>query len=247
MSNRQKQRGNVRNNINSANSEPILLEEAEEIKEVSNEESPAIEEGREYTTDDILLPDATEEIHNPSVDLEQEQEEDRRRHVAGELDVDEVLGLVSLTARMSLLGIIDYIEKMNSFKGVIRVLMNDKGFVTNQGPIMQAELFRNIMDIITKTSDLDFRYSMDLLMQLFVKHGKEGQPLNIFSLMRFQENIRLDLVEQQCYPNLMTMLSVLADPTTRSSKINKEIDMGRALQYGFSEMARNRLLAYFGR
>ena len=65
--------------------------------------------------------------------------------------------------------------------------------------------------------------------------------------MRFQENIRLDLVEQQCYPNLMTMLTVLADPTTRSSKINKEIDMGRALQYGFSEMARNRLLAYFGR
>ena len=147
MSNRQKQRGNVRNNINSANSEPIQLEEAEEIQEVSNEESPAIEEGREYTTNDILLPDATEEIHNPSVDLEQEQEEDRRRHVVGELDVDEVLGLVSLTARMSLLGIIDYVEKMESFKGVIRVLMNDKGFVTNQGPIMQAELFRNIMTL----------------------------------------------------------------------------------------------------
>lgn len=128
MSNRQKQRGNNRNGMNPANAEPIQLEEAEDL-EVSTEDSPSIEEGREYTTNDILLPDATEEIHNPSVDLEQEQEEDRRRHVAGELDVDEVLGLVSLTARMSLLGIIDYIEKMESFKGVIRVLMNDKALL----------------------------------------------------------------------------------------------------------------------
>ena len=87
MSNRQKQRGNNRNGMNPANAEPIQLEEAEDL-EVSTEDSPSIEEGREYTTNDILLPDATEEIHNPSVDLEQEQEEDRRRHVSGELDLD---------------------------------------------------------------------------------------------------------------------------------------------------------------
>ena len=52
MSNRQKQRGNNRNGMNPANAEPIQLEEAEDL-EVSTEDSPSIEEGREYYSEKL--------------------------------------------------------------------------------------------------------------------------------------------------------------------------------------------------
>lgn len=158
------------------------------------------------------------------------------------LSQDEVLSKVSVTAQMSILGIIEYVAKMKQFKGHILTLMADKNFVVNEGPAMQVEIFNNIMDIITKTDSVSFRYSMDFLLQLMCD---EPEVLGLLNLSRFQENLALDPVSIRCYANLMNLLTSLKDPMTRQKELNTTIDIAKALEYGFSEGAKTRLMNYF--
>lgn len=158
------------------------------------------------------------------------------------LSKDEVFKHVSTTAQMCLEGIIDYVAKMKQFNGHMLTMMRDNNFVVNEGPAMQVKLFLDIMDIITKTDSVSFRYSMDFLLQLM---REETEVLGFLNLSRFQENLQLDLVQQACYPNLMNMLTTLKDPATRQSNLRTSIDLNKALEYGFSDGAKTRLLNYF--
>jgi len=131
---------------------------------------------------------------------------------------------------------------MKENEGHILYLSQDTNYVVNDGPAYQVKLFRDIMDIITKTDDADFQLSMDFLMQLF---RTEETVLSIYNLMRFQENIRLSPIELKCYPNLMTILTTLADPLTRQAKLRREFDLAKALEFGFSDAAKTRMQYYF--
>lgn len=224
--------------------EPLVEEEtqSESDSEPSDEEFESTADN--IMTDDIPVPEVNETIYSdPHVNLEEEAEEQRRLASVGELTQDEVLAKVGLTARLSLHAVIDYIDLMHKVKMNFRVLSTDKNYIENKGPEMQVKLYRNIMDIITKTDDVDFRYSMDFLMQLFVK--EKGGALSFMNLSRYQENLNMDLVNLRCYPNLMRMLTLLADPIGRHKKLSTEISFEKTLEYGFTDAARARLIKYF--
>lgn len=193
--------------------------------------------------DEVIVP---EYIVESQQDGERDLEDIDQNHTYNEtydrLSQDEVLSKVSVTAQMSILGIIEYVAKMKQFKGHILTLMADKNFVVNEGPAMQVEIFNNIMDIITKTDSVSFRYSMDFLLQLMCD---EPEVLGLLNLSRFQENLALDPVSIRCYANLMNLLTSLKDPMTRQKELNTTIDIAKALEYGFSEGAKTRLMNYF--
>lgn len=199
--------------------------------------------------EDFPLPQAVESVSGEAaVDLEVEALERERARAASVIgfDKDAILARMSLTARMSILGVIDYVARVKQYGPHMKVLMANEQFVTDKGPEEQAKLFRNIMDIITKTDDASFQDGMNFLMLLFQEHGDEGEPLSAANLYRFQENIPLRAVELQLYPNLMRVFTQLCDPTTRARDA-RAISFERAFQYGLSEEARNRLVNYFMR
>ena len=190
-----------------------------------------------------VVPEVVVESQQDGVrDLEELDKNRTYNNTYDRLSQDEVFKHVSTTAQMCLSGIIDYVAKMKQFNGHILTLMGDKNFVVNEGPAMQVGLYYNIMDIITKTDSASFRYSMDFLLQLMCD---EPEVLGFLNLSRFQENLVLDPVSQRCYANLMNMLTSLKDPMTRQKNLRTSIDMTKALEYGFSEGAKTRLLNYF--
>lgn len=193
--------------------------------------------------DEVRIPEyVVESQQDGERDLEDIDQNRTYNETYDRLSQDEVLRKVSVTAQMSLLGIIEYVAKMKQFKGHILTLMADKNFVINEGPAMQVEIFNNIMDIITKTDSVSFRYSMDFLLQLMCE---EPEVLGLLNLSRFQENLALDPVSIRCYANLMNLLTSLKDPMTRQKELNTTIDIAKALEYGFSEGAKTRLMNYF--
>jgi hypothetical protein len=193
--------------------------------------------------DEVIVPEyIVESQQDGERDLEDIDQNRTYNETYDRLSQDEVLSKVSVTAQMSLLGIIEYVAKMKQFKGHILTLMADKNFVVNEGPAMQVEIFNNIMDIITKTDSVSFRYSMDFLLQLMCE---EPEVLGLLNLSRFQENLALDPVSIRCYANLMNLLTSLKDPMTRQKELNTTIDIAKALEYGFSEGAKTRLMNYF--
>lgn len=193
--------------------------------------------------DEVIVPEyIVESQQDGERDLEDIDQNRTYNETYDRLSQDEVLSKVSVTAQMSLLGIIEYVAKMKQFKGHILTLMADKNFVVNEGPAMQVEIFNNIMDIITKTDSVSFRYSMDFLLQLMCD---EPEVLGLLNLSRFQENLALDPVSIRCYANLMNLLTSLKDPMTRHKELNTTIDIAKALEYGFSEGAKTRLMNYF--
>ena len=193
--------------------------------------------------DEVIVPEyIVESQQDGERDLEDIDKNRTYNETYDRLSQDEVLSKVSVTAQMSLLGIIEYVAKMKQFKGHILTLMADKNFVVNEGPAMQVEIFNNIMDIITKTDSVSFRYSMDFLLQLMCE---EPEVLGLLNLSRFQENLALDPVSIRCYANLMNLLTSLKDPMTRHKELNTTIDIAKALEYGFSEGAKTRLMNYF--
>ena len=193
--------------------------------------------------DEVIVPEyIVESQQDGERDLEDIDKNRTYNETYDRLSQDEVLRKVSVTAQMSLLGIIEYVAKMKQFKGHILTLMADKNFVVNEGPAMQVEIFNNIMDIITKTDSVSFRYSMDFLLQLMCE---EPEVLGLLNLSRFQENLALDPVSIRCYANLMNLLTSLKDPMTRHKELNTTIDIAKALEYGFSEGAKTRLMNYF--
>ena len=193
--------------------------------------------------DEVIVPEyIVESQQDGERDLEDIDKNRTYNETYDRLSQDEVLSKVSVTAQMSLLGIIEYVAKMKQFKGHILTLMADKNFVVNEGPAMQVEIFNNIMDIITKTDSVSFRYSMDFLLQLMCE---EPEVLGLLNLSRFQENLALDPVSIRCYANLMNLLTSLKDPMTRQKELNTTIDIAKALEYGFSEGAKTRLMNYF--
>lgn len=193
--------------------------------------------------DEVIVPEyIVESQQDGERDLEDIDKNRTYNETYDRLSQDEVLSKVSVTAQMSLLGIIEYVAKMKQFKGHILTLMADKNFVVNEGPAMQVEIFNNIMDIITKTDSVSFRYSMDFLLQLMCE---EPEVLGLLNLSRFQENLALDPVSIRCYANLMNLLTSLKDPMTRHKELNTTIDIAKALEYGFSEGAKTRLINYF--
>lgn len=192
---------------------------------------------------DVMVPEyIVESQQDGERDLEDIDQNRTYNETYDRLSQDEVLSKVSVTAQMSILGIIEYVAKMKQFKGHILTLMADKNFVVNEGPAMQVEIFNNIMDIITKTDSVSFRYSMDFLLQLMCE---EPEVLGLLNLSRFQENLALDPVSIRCYANLMNLLTSLKDPMTRHKELNTTIDIAKALEYGFSEGAKTRLMNYF--
>lgn len=192
---------------------------------------------------DVMVPEyIVESQQDGERDLEDIDKNRTYNETYDRLSKDEVLSKVSVTAQMSILGIIEYVAKMKQFKGHILTLMADKNFVVNEGPAMQVEIFNNIMDIITKTDSVSFRYSMDFLLQLMCE---EPEVLGLLNLSRFQENLALDPVSIRCYANLMNLLTSLKDPMTRQKELNTTIDIAKALEYGFSEGAKTRLMNYF--
>ena len=193
--------------------------------------------------DEVIVPEyIVESQQDGERDLEDIDKNRTYNETYDRLSQDEVLSKVSVTAQMSILGIIEYVAKMKQFKGHILTLMADKNFVVNEGPAMQVEIFNNIMDIITKTDSVSFRYSMDFLLQLMCE---EPEVLGLLNLSRFQENLALDPVSIRCYANLMNLLTSLKDPMTRHKELNTTIDIAKALEYGFSEGAKTRLMNYF--
>lgn len=193
--------------------------------------------------DEVIVPEyIVESQQDGERDLEDIDQNRTYNETYDRLSQDEVLSKVSVTAQMSILGIIEYVVKMKQFKGHILTLMADKNFVVNEGPAMQVEIFNNIMDIITKTDSVSFRYSMDFLLQLMCE---EPEVLGLLNLSRFQENLALDPVSIRCYANLMNLLTSLKDPMTRQKELNTTIDIAKALEYGFSEGAKTRLMNYF--
>lgn len=193
--------------------------------------------------DEVIVPEyIVESQQDGERDLEDIDQNRTYNETYDRLSQDEVLSKVSVTAQMSILGIIEYVAKMKQFKGHILTLMADKNFVVNEGPAMQVEIFNNIMDIITKTDSVSFRYSMDFLLQLMCE---EPEVLGLLNLSRFQENLALDPVSTRCYANLMNLLTSLKDPMTRQKELNTTIDIAKALEYGFSEGAKTRLMNYF--
>lgn len=193
--------------------------------------------------DEVIVPEyIVESQQDGERDLEGIDQNRTYNETYDRLSQDEVLSKVSVTAQMSILGIIEYVAKMKQFKGHILTLMADKNFVVNEGPAMQVEIFNNIMDIITKTDSVSFRYSMDFLLQLMCD---EPEVLGLLNLSRFQENLALDPVSIRCYANLMNLLTSLKDPMTRQKELNTTIDIAKALEYGFSEGAKTRLMNYF--
>lgn len=235
--------------------EPV---ETTETTVVETPDSTPITEGTSYRLSEESISDKDEEdkdivepqvnetvFSNPSVDLEEEQERIRRDQSIGELTQDEVMNKVGLTAKMSLLSIINYVDEMRNVNGHKNIYLTERNFIVNVGPSMQVSLYKNIMDIITKTDDTDFRYAMDFLLQLFVKEGGEDGPLSFLSLSRFQENLKLNTVDLKCYPNLMRMLTVLADPVERAKNARSTVDFDRSLEFGFSDAAKSRLINYF--
>ena len=194
-------------------------------------------------SDKPVVPEAIVETQQDGVrDLEDIDRNRDYNSTYDRLSQDEVFKNVSTTAQMCLSGIIDYVAKMKQFNGHILTLMGDKNFVVNEGPAMQVEIFNNIMDIITKTDSVSFRYSMDFLLQLMCE---EPEVLGLLNLSRFQENLALDPVSIRCYANLMNLLTSLKDPMTRHKELNTTIDIAKALEYGFSEGAKTRLMNYF--
>lgn len=227
---RSKQKQQV--NLGSVNSnQPIELEEKDQVEETT-------ETNELLTGEEVITPVAEEQVFN----VEQEEKDRVANRTDSLLTESDIMPKLGTTAKMSLYGVLEYIKIMKENEGHILYLSQDTNYVVNDGPAYQVKLFRDIMDIITKTDDADFQLSMDFLMQLF---RTEETVFSIYNLMRFQENIRLSPIELKCYPNLMTILTTLADPLTRQAKLRREFDLAKALEFGFSDAAKTRMQYYF--
>lgn len=180
------------------------------------------------------------------VNLEKEAQDKQQAFSEAELTDNEVISQLDTSAQMDVYGILAYISEMSKTTGPTRlVFLQNRGFVENLGPQMQAKFYNHLMSLINRTTDHDFTLAMDYVMSLFRKLGGKGQPLNILNLNLFIENLPLDNVGVQCYPNLMRMLTLLADPTTRQVNMATQINIDQTLSVGFTEQGAMRLKQYF--
>ena len=167
---RSKQKQQV--NLGSVNSnQPIELEEKEQVNETT-------ETNELLTGEEVITPVAEEQVFN----VEQEEKERVANRTDSLLTESDIMPKLGTTAKMSLYGVLEYIKIMKENEGHILYLSQDTNYVVNDGPAYQVKLYRDIMDIITKTDDADFQLSMDFLMQLF---RTEETVLSIYNLMRF--------------------------------------------------------------
>lgn len=228
--------------VNQIDNGPVELPKDEIVENETTDETTEVDTPKEESQE-VVMPVAEETIlsDNGFSPLRTDEEKEALA-TTNLLTESEVMANVSVTAKMSIQGILQYVKTMKQMGGHVLTLMSDSSYVTNEGPALQVGLFRNLMDIITKTDEVSFRYSMDFVLQLFTQ---EPEWLGLNNLMRFQENIRLSPVELKCYPNLMVLLTTLCDPVTRKRNARNMIDMRKALEFGFSEAAKTRLISYF--
>lgn len=193
--------------------------------------------------DEVKLPEVTVEDSSQDAfpDYQKANEAANLAARMGNLTKEEILQSVGMTARLSLLGVLSYIEQNKKIAGTLTALSANANYVVNVGPQMQVKLFRDVMDIITKTEDDEFKIAFDYLMILF--RDEVDGTLSYLNLSRYIENIQLNNVEQRCYSSLMRIMSLLNNPATRQQEL-RNIDMEQALKWGFSERARVRLINY---
>ena len=252
MSNRNKQQFKqaVQSNASGlpeAVAEPTVVPEAQEqapMPEVNPMDAIVpVSDDATLAEDEVKLPEVTVEDSSQDAfpDYQKANEAANLAARMGNLSKEEILQSVGMTARLSLLGVLSYIEQNKKIAGTLTALSANANYVINVGPQMQVKLFRDVMDIITKTEDDEFKIAFDYLMVLF--RDEVDGTLSYLNLSRYIENIQLNNVEQRCYSSLMRIVSLLNNPATRQQEL-RNIDMEQALKWGFSERARVRLLNY---
>ena len=252
MSNRNKQQFKqaVQSNASGlpeAVAEPTVVPEAQEqapMPEVNPMDAIVpVSDDATLAEDEVKLPEVTVEDSSQDAfpDYQKANEAANLAARMGNLTKEEILQSVGMTARLSLLGVLSYIEQNKKIAGTLTALSANANYVINVGPQMQVKLFRDVMDIITKTEDDEFKIAFDYLMVLF--RDEVDGTLSYLNLSRYIENIQLNNVEQRCYSSLMRIMSLLNNPATRQQEL-RNIDMEQALKWGFSERARVRLLNY---
>ena len=252
MSNRNKQQFKqaVQSNASGlpeAVAEPTVVPEAQEqapMPEVNPMDAIVpVSDDATLAEDEVKLPEVTVEDSSQDAfpDYQKANEAANLAARMGNLSKEEILQTVGMTARLSLLGVLSYIEQNKKIAGTLTALSANANYVINVGPQMQVKLFRDVMDIITKTEDDEFKIAFDYLMVLF--RDEVDGTLSYLNLSRYIENIQLNNVEQRCYSSLMRIMSLLNNPATRQQEL-RNIDMEQALKWGFSERARVRLLNY---
>ena len=252
MSNRNKQQFKqaVQSNASGlpeAVAEPTAVPEAQEqapMPEVNPMDAIVpVSDDATLAEDEVKLPEVTVEDSSQDAFPDYQKANDAANLAArmGNLSKEEILQSVGMTARLSLLGVLSYIEQNKKIAGTLTALSANANYVINVGPQMQVKLFRDVMDIITKTEDDEFKIAFDYLMVMF--RDEADGALSYLNLSRYIENIQLNNVEQRCYSSLMRIMSLLNNPATRQQEL-RNIDMEQALKWGFSERARVRLLNY---
>lgn len=117
-------------------------------------------------------------------------------------------------------------------------------------PVTDAKIIeqqRLLFEALTKTineSGEDFEKLMKMVFAFF-----EENRAGVFHetrVFRGMDNIPLSANDRAALQRLINMFKLLANPQSRKLNL-KQVDLHATLQYGITEVGRNRVLAFFGR
>lgn len=147
--------------------------------------------------------------------------------------LENVLEGVSVSTKLSLQTMIDYILKMAPKKPI----------AVSDGVRQQVALYRAITNLINNAGE-DFNKAFGAVLRA-VHEGRNG-VFHEIHLFRFMEHIDLPQQDRQAFARLLNLIKLTADPKARQIAL-KQVDLTGTLSHGISEAGRQRTFSFFGK
>jgi hypothetical protein len=110
------------------------------------------------------------------------------------------------------------------------------------GAVRQTVLWQAISNAFELSTPDEFNSVYSKMLSMFKEH-RDG-VFNERYVMRFMEEVTMDANERFAFQAIVNLMRKTCDPL-ESKQMLKQVDMGRTLAQGFSEQARQKVLAFY--
>ena len=141
--------------------------------------------------------------------------------------------VVSIAGKISLAQIQEYVVNMRPKRPMLE----------SEGARHQVILYRTLINIINNI-DEDFVTVFSTILRLFEEHRDD--VFHEMYVFRFMEHITLSDIERKAFHRLLNLLRISAPIKGRDLAL-KQVDFNSTLQYGITEIGKQRIYAFFGR
>lgn len=149
--------------------------------------------------------------------------------------IEDILANGNADSKGVIAGVLGYIEKMRP-----GMQMTDQVGASNQ------VIFWRVLRSMVETENDEFGLVFGTVLAMFNKHSDDEAVFGDRYLFRWTEQMNLERDGREAFFNLATLMRVTADPKSRALAVRTQIDITRALDKGFTEQARQRILAFYG-